>query len=658
MGGTYQKLRAKRDKLAPVYTGAGVALAGEAAQLPLDFLTTTTVGASLGACALAVGSYIQSQTMDKVDRAYRYLVLGASTSYVMTVHELGHTWWQVPALIGGAGLLGIPWWKDQHKTNQVRMEGVVERWPSVSARLSMSETRMVDVRVSPNGNHHGRIVWPAGAHTVRSVLARKEEIEGALDLPAGSLRLERNGRDSNSVNYHAVLADPHAEAVEYQIPTEERDGELYLREVSVMDEMSLGVRENGTWRRLRWFVEGWGARQALVGGAKGSGKSGLLNLLVAAMACAHDAVLWGIDLKGGMELGPWRKVCDWMVRDYLSALRMIEALEAIVDERAVMCEEMVWRFWKPSREFPVLVVVVDECHSLNGSMRASELAMLERVCQKARAVGVIIVEATQYPVMESVGSNLVRQQMDQRFCFRMMDGAGERVVFGEKVSVDADMIPASRPGTCFHQDNEELDRMPLRVQWVSDETRDEIVRLRAGYTTGLDERSALAAERAVPEYADRPVPVPVDEDGSPVPFPRSGETSETSGTGVTETEIPEWNDGPDVPLGEILRARDESLSPEQRERESRERAEVEREALERESRGKLGEREALEALGAALRAAGTEGIRAKDLQAAATRGSTWLYDTGLPYFQERGQAWRTSRGMWTATPPLVNSHSE
>ncbi len=46
-------------------------------------------------------------------------------------------------------------------------------------------------------------------------------------------------------------------------------------------------------------------RHALFGGVSGSGKSGGLNVLMANLSACADVVIWAIDLKRGMELGPW-----------------------------------------------------------------------------------------------------------------------------------------------------------------------------------------------------------------------------------------------------------------------------------------------------------------------------------------------------------------
>ena len=51
-------------------------------------------------------------------------------------------------------------------------------------------------------------------------------------------------------------------------------------------------------------------RNVLVGGIAGAGKSGILNVIIATLAACRDVVLWGVDLKGGMELQPWAACFD------------------------------------------------------------------------------------------------------------------------------------------------------------------------------------------------------------------------------------------------------------------------------------------------------------------------------------------------------------
>lgn len=644
---TTKALKSRRDTWAPAYAAVGVGLTAEFSML----FDTSPVVATAAVTGLAVGSWIKAKIGDPLDRAYRYAVLGASTSYVLLMHEMDHPWWQIPALAGGATVLGIPWWRDRRKTAQVRLEGDVSRWPEAARRIGMGDVQFVGITLDPAGNHKGRIVWPAGAHMVRSVLNRREELEGALDLPSGSLRLERDGRKTNSVRFQSIITDPHEQAIPWEIPTEEIDGELYAREISVLDPIALGPREDGTVKTLSMFVREWGARQLLIAGTKGGGKSSLVNLLVATYAFAVDAVQWGIDLKGGMELGPWAPVFDWMVTSYEDALKMIVALEAVVEARAAYCAARGWRYWQPDRDHPVLAVTVDECHSLNGAMKPKDLERLERISNKSRAVGIEYRNATQYPTLDAIGSTQIRENADQRFCFRMTNPDGEDFVFSGKSSVDAHLIQASRPGTCYQMDSEKLDLMPIRIMWISNGMVEQVVSLREGDTTPLDEISGSAALAAVPEYGTRLAAIPAQRDSE-------DETPAEVGT----DEVDDWNIGPEVPIDAIMRARKSLMTEEEVERESRldreEREEESRLQREEESRPKLSETEAHAALARALREAGPDGLKPRELQHAANRGSTWLYDTGIPRLREESKVVCTQRGTWAWADSLTNSSVE
>lgn len=653
--GALRAISARRRGLGPFIGATTVAVAAEVSYTASQYYGYGTIetGAMLAAGAIALGTHAKTMISDSLHRIYRYGVYGVSSLYILGVQEFGHSVWQLPALLIGASVAGVPWWTDRVRASTVRVEQAVQRWPRASHRLGMTEVNLTDVQVDVLGNYNMRMIWPAGAHTVRNVLGRKEEIEGALDLSAGTLTLERDGANSNSIRAYATLTDPHTETIPWTIPVEEVGGELYLRESSVLDPITLGLRNNGTAATLRMFVKDWGSRHLLAAGAKGSGKSGFLTLKVCEYACKFDVVQWGVDLKGGMELGPLAGVFDWVVTTYDRALWMVRALEAIIDARADYCRRVGWKKWRPDRKHPVLAVTIDECSGLNGRMGLKDLERLVMVAEKGRAVGVELNEATQFPTLESLGTSRIREQMDQRLCFRLNSPAGEHIVFENEKPVGTDTIPADRPGTVYHKDNETLDRLPIRVLLPSDEEVKKVVELRTGYTPVLDEISAVAALSAVPEYGNRAVPGAGDDRGSPgVPGQRESRESDRDSDEVP-AGVPAWYDGPDVPLHAVVESRNGSLTPEQRERESRSRDSQ----RERESRPKLSEKEALAALERALRDAGPEGIQAKDLAEIATRKSSWLYETGLARLREQGSVSRTRKGFWAWSEEREPAHA-
>lgn len=644
-------MRRRRSELTPLYVTAGTVALGEMSQ----YAPFTPVALGVAGVAAAAGSWVSSYGGDDRNKLYLFSVLAASSSVVLTLHEIGWSYfsWTAPIMAGLGMAMGIPWWRNNRRRTRVTLTETVERWPALARKLRMDTVRPIAIRAHGGGNFEGRLVWPAGDYTVAEILERRERIEGALDLPAGTLRMERNGRDSNSVTFKAFVTDPHENGIDWEIPVEEVDGEWFVAEMDACDPITLGYREDGVLKTMTLTdSKEYGSRSVMLAGSKGSGKSGLVNVIVGTRVCCRNAVVWGVDLKGGMELGPWRNAMDWVVTDFDSAMELLEALEAVVDARAKYCADVLnVRRWPMTPEFPVLTVVVDECHSFNGAMNRKQLEMLERVIQKGRAVGVEIIEATQYPTLLAFGSNLVREQLDQRFCFRMQGEDGEYFVFGTRRDgkVGANMIAQSRPGTCYYQDAETIDRMPIRIQYVSDETVKTLVKLRQGRTCQLDTVSANAAGVS-PLYIDRARPVPLDDAGQPVPgwdtvpdVPNArdmaGQERDSVGQDGPGQDVPEstWLDGPSVPIADLVRAHEQSLTAEQRDT-----AEQARRAMMAELEpAKLSEQDAVEALMSALRAAGTDGAHVRDLAKAATRARSWTY-AKLP---ELG-AHTTKRGNW------------
>jgi S-DNA-T family DNA segregation ATPase FtsK/SpoIIIE len=82
-------------------------------------------------------------------------------------------------------------------------------------------------------------------------------------------------------------------------------------------------------------------RHGLAGGATGGGKRGWLNVLMGNLVACTDVVVWGIDLKKGMELGPWASCIDRLAttpeeaRALLAdAVAVLEARDALLATRA------------------------------------------------------------------------------------------------------------------------------------------------------------------------------------------------------------------------------------------------------------------------------------------------------------------------------------
>ena len=101
-------------------------------------------------------------------------------------------------------------------------------------------------------------------------------------------------------------------------------------------------------------------RHAIFGGSTGSGKSGGLNVLMGNLTACPDVVIWAIDLKRGMELGPWTECIDRLATTPEQATALLRDAVAILKGRAEYLASIGRRTWEPTPEMPALVIVIDE----------------------------------------------------------------------------------------------------------------------------------------------------------------------------------------------------------------------------------------------------------------------------------------------------------
>ena len=642
-----------RHRLAwgPFYVGlAAITVAGLSA-----LLSTWQTALALAAIAAAGGAWAHTRVRDGMRRTYAYVVLAATLVWVLSAHELfpAAVDWLILTLFGGVLVLGIPWWTSDRKRTQVKIESNLRDWPTVAQRIGRDRMKPVDVTMTAIGRG-GRFVWPNGTYEVDHVLRDKSRIEGALGALRGTLRLEPDGKSTNSVRWQVIERDPHAAPQPWPLPT-------HLG--SVAEPMVLGPREDGEMAKVQRFVPGVGARNLLAAGQQGSGKSSLINLECASGATEDDNFLIGFDFKE-VELTPWKGALGYMTASVAKARALIFAItEDEVGLLAVRQRKLAKRgarCWDTKIDGPVITIIVDEAKDLLGMGDSKLVDRFALIGTKGRALGVRFALATQFPSLEAIGSSQIRQQIRHRFCFRMQDDQGEHFVMPGH-SVRADRIPDERPGTCYFLNSDKLESMPIRILYLDDETVAAVAAARAGLTPELDAESEMALVELFPEWADRERYIPAgepDPQGETGGGTDGGTERDWSGTGTesgTETEeeemgeAPPWDEAPDVDLADLIAAKRESMTEQERERADRARAEALAQGAPR-----LSEEDAKQAMLAALAEAWPEGVKAKDLQAVATRSTSWFYVVASSWAEEQIVA-RTAHGTWAliAEPPRV-----
>jgi S-DNA-T family DNA segregation ATPase FtsK/SpoIIIE len=171
-------------------------------------------------------------------------------------------------------------------------------------------------------------------------------------------------------------------------------------------------------------------RHALFGGATGAGKSGGLNVLMGNLVACADVVIWAIDMKKGMELGPWASCIDRLATTPEEARALLADAVAILEARAALLAARGQRVWEPSPDMPALIIIVDEYAELVDDAPGA-VKDADSIARRGRAVAVNLIAATQRPTQKAMGQGAVRSQMDVRVCFRVRERKDVDLILGQ-----------------------------------------------------------------------------------------------------------------------------------------------------------------------------------------------------------------------------------
>jgi S-DNA-T family DNA segregation ATPase FtsK/SpoIIIE len=267
-------------------------------------------------------------------------------------------------------------------------------------------------------------------------------------------------------------------------------------------------------------------RHALFAGTTGSGKSGGLNVLMATLAACDDVVIWAIDLKKGMELGPWAGCIDRLATTPEEAAALLADAVKILQARAAHLSAVGRRVWEPGPGMPALVILVDEYAEL-AEEAPGAMGDTDSIARLGRALAVTLVAATQRPTQEAMGRGAVRSQMDTRICFRVRERRDVDLVLGQgMLNAGWHAHTLNAPGKFLVSAPEHATPKRARAYLVTD---DDVARVTAYYgprRPQLDDVSRAALNlgpanaepvpwymKNAPRVADEPEHAP-DSDGS------------------------------------------------------------------------------------------------------------------------------------------------
>jgi len=351
----------------------------------------------------------------RLERLYIAATVLACGTWVALAAALGPHTPPLPQALGiGAVVLSVPWWAHRRRRARVRVERTLAAWPDIARAVGLAGSAVMSATVDLWG-WRARFRLARG-QTITDVMARIPAIESGLGTFRGAVRIYPTPDDlANRFELRVLDSDPHADAIPWPGPSI----------TSVTQPAELGPFEDAMPCRVLFL-----RRHAMVGGSTGSGKSGGLNVLMGNLTACRDVVIWAIDLKRGMELGPWAGCIDRLATTPEQAAALLRDAVAILKARAEYLAAAGRRTWEPTPDMPALIIVIDEYAEL-AEEAPTAMRDTDTIARLGRAIAVTLIAATQRPTQKVMGQGAVRSQMDLRICFRVREQRDVDLVLGQ-----------------------------------------------------------------------------------------------------------------------------------------------------------------------------------------------------------------------------------
>jgi len=429
----------------------------------------------------------------RAERGYAMTVTTATGAWLAAATAIGPGREPLPwLLVIGACVLGIPWWAHRRRRARVRVERILTTWPEIAKFVGLAGSRVMSAVVDVWG-------WRAQfglarGQTISDVIAKLPAIESALGTFRGAARVYPTSDDlANRFELRVLDKDPHADAITWPGPSV----------ASIIEPIDLGPFEDAMPARVLLL-----RRHSLFGGATGSGKSGGLNVLVGNLTACADVVIWAVDLKRGMELGPWATCIDRLATTPAEARVLLADAVAILEARAAHLAATNRRVWEPSPDWPALVIITDEYAELVDSA-PDATGDADSIARRGRAVAVTLIAATQRPTQKAMGQGALRSQMDVRVCFRVRERKDVDLILGQgMLTAGWQAHKLNAPGKFLISAPEHDTPRRARAYLVTDQAVAETASQHAAMRPELDEVSLQALDERADKRPEPPREVP------------------------------------------------------------------------------------------------------------------------------------------------------
>jgi DNA segregation ATPase FtsK/SpoIIIE, S-DNA-T family len=508
-----------RSELAPPALAGLLALTGMVLHSRCPH-TAPVVAALAAAMAAGLSRPEIAPDLRRIERVYAIVVTVAAGLWLTFATACGPGAGPLLVLlIVGTVAGGLPWWAHRRRRAKIRVERTLDAWPDIAEAIGLPGSRVISAVVDLWG-WRARIGLRRG-QTVNDLVNRVPALESGLGTRPGAIRVEPDPGRADRALIRVLHADPHARAIPY--PTDQ-DGQPAA---SITRPIPLGLFEDA--RPVTLILT---HRHGLLGGVAGAGKSGVLNIILATLTTCPDVVLWGIDLKGGMELRPWASCLNRLATTASEAADLLADAVAILDARAHQLTADGSRLWLPTPAAPALVIVIDEYAEL-AEQSHTAVIHADSLARRGRALAVTLLAATQRPTQKSMGSGAVRSQMDIRICLRVRERRDVDLILGQgMLAAGWHAHTLDAPGKFLLSTPEHHTPRRARAYLLTD---DDVSAIAARHRSNRPQLDPLSQNAADDHNAARPVPPLV------LP-PRTAVNEQTA-----------RNDNPNITLGIALR---------------------------------------------------------------------------------------------------------
>jgi biotin operon repressor len=443
----------------------------------LATVTTTTI------LAVPMPAWLR-KAWPVVDRPAERIYAGAVTmtagGWLTAATVVGPAVPPMPVLEAGLTVIcAVPWWASRRRRAKVRLDRKLESWPEIANAIGLAGSQVMSAMVDLWG-WRARFRLARG-QTIRDVIAKIPAIESGLGTFRGAVRVYPTPDDlANRCELRVLDIDPHANAIVWPGPSV----------ASITEPIDLGPFEDAVPCRVLLL-----RRHGLFGGATGAGKSGGLNVLMGNLVACADVVIWGIDLKKGMELGPWASCLDRLATTPDEARALLADAVAILEARAALLAAYGQRVWEPSPDLPALIIIVDEYAELADDA-PDAIRHADSIARRGRAVAVNLIVATQRPTQKAMGQGAVRSQMDVRICFRVRERKDVDLILGQgMLTAGWNAHTLDAPGKFLISAAEHNTPRRVRAYLVTDQAVVDTASQYASFRPPLDEVSRRAIEQ-------------------------------------------------------------------------------------------------------------------------------------------------------------------